>query len=223
MADSKNADVFAVFDLDRTLIDTDKFVEKLRLATISQNLNQELVDEAFSSLLKKNGESIDAFEHLENRLQISLDPSQLFEQMKDEFSECVFSGVVELFKSLEQYEIPAGILTYGEERFQSFKLGLLHSYFASNELNRLPAMVTQSQQKARMISTTWLHSHQGWHIPDVMIKGETLFAKRIIIIDDKISNLEANTDSIIGVLVDNTGSLDGVMAIDDITAEQLMG
>lgn len=202
-------DVFAVLDMDRTLLDTAAVTERLCRQLERHGVSSRQVDSDLRFIEAQVGQSFSLLDFLEAQYG-----SELFSVVKQEVQEQVelgeFSegllcdGASELLESLENSGVPFAVLTYGEQANQDFKLSLLRNLLGRSTAD-LHAVVTEVPNKASWIAEEWAHD-DGFTIPAVMHASATLIAREIVVIDDKLANLTSGDRRIWGILVDNTGT-----------------
>jgi len=121
--------------------------------------------------------------------------------LKDEL---LCNGTIELLNALEAQDVPYAVLTYGERINQEFKLTLLR-HMVNRSARQLHATVTSESNKASWIASgEWkVEGENGFTVPAFIYPQADLHANYVVVIDDKLSNLESDDDAVLGILVDN--------------------
>lgn len=203
-----SVDVFAVLDMDRTLLDTAAVTERLCRQLERHGVPRARVDKDIDFIQGQTGQSFLLLDFLETQYG-----PELFSIIKQEVQESVergraddgllCEGANELLNALEEAGVPFAILTYGEQANQDFKLTLLRNLLGRSTA-QLHAVVTQVSNKASWIADTWAQE-EGFAVPDTIHAAAKLWARQVVIIDDKSINLASDNPNILGILVNNTG------------------
>lgn len=208
----RTVDTFAVIDLDRTLLNTDVLAELLYSQLHEYGFTPEQVAVELSFIQQQTGKSFPLFDHISKThgselLENILEKTLLLAEDGDLDADTLLcKGAAQLLELLERKDVPHAILTYGNELDQAFKLSLVRKLLRKTE-QELPAAITDEPRKAAWIAATWDDIDQGAiAIPGPIAAIDGLRAHTIIIIDDKLSNLESDSKSVKGILVNNTES-----------------
>lgn len=164
---------FVLFDLDRTLLNTDAFVQ-VALTTL-QVFDNELATRTKEqdAKHKQAGTSFALFRYVQEQLgpeEYEGFLRRLAEYFPDD--NCLYPGAADLAKT-------GGILTYGDYHGQLLKLRL-------TGLENLPYLITDTSKKGKLISR--------WRQPDDTFRLPPQFgdenASTVVLVDDKLASFE---------------------------------
>lgn len=205
---SRRVPVFVVFDLDRTLIDTNVFVELIWGVLPSLGMAQHDIETLQNDELSRRGQQFDLINEIVERLGMLAGRSEFATRVTEEARSwpVVYGDVPGLLKDLKRLEVPAAIMTYGSELSQQMKLQILLGSLEDKGLMP-PTLVIQHQEKAKWVAQNATIAEGGGRIvPRELSAGKHIIADRIVIVDDKQPNLDTDADDIEGVLIDNQSS-----------------
>ncbi len=179
----KNFKQIVLFDLDRTIFDSDKFVEVL-----DQFLRQEINPEIELLKATKEVEHNFDFEKYLEQFKLKID-DQLLEKFvnftRDDFW---LGNAKEVIQKTLKNKQQIGILTYGGNNIQKFKMKLLKINFGY--------IITQNKCKTCLIKS-W--KKDGVYKIKFDNQQQSLAADKIILIDDKQSNVNDMPDDCLGL------------------------
>lgn len=185
-----------VLDLDRTLVDTDKFVELLSVSLKQQGHDgNSLVDKIEKARISENDINVEkAVESLGIGVWESV-KKYFLEQSKEK--NFLFEDAEIFLQNLKYQDLPHIILTFGiSEAWQQLKL-------ITAGLEDIPAIVSTSRKKSKTINS-W-RSEKGIYAPPGFSE---LSADKIILIDDRPGAfLEITSSSFKGYLLDRQSNL----------------
>lgn len=182
---------FIVIDMDRTLFDTAEYaavlMEALRLTT-AEALQAQAV------LTLEYGKNFDLLTYLVKLKGIDYQQAcqQIMTRAKKHTETLLMPGVVGLVDALTESGDSYGILTTGTLENQNLKLAVLRDLLAKDETS-LPAEITSvSDKSVDFIQNRWDEVKQAFHI-DEQLSGKKggVYAKTVVLIDDKSNNLTA--------------------------------
>lgn len=208
--ESRTVDYFAVLDLDRTLLDSDKIVRLMCEALPRFGVDEQAAQDDLDSMRAATGRSLSAFEFLAGRHgdeTVRLLVSDMFQRAEngrlDDKDLLYGDSSVRLLDELDERDIPFAVLTYGEQDYQEFKLAL-YRILTGRYGDRLPAVVTDEPRKG-----DWIHGHWSdgsddhMRVPADFTGDDTIVAREVVIIDDKLHNLESPDGVVKGIHIDN--------------------
>lgn len=206
----KTVDVFWLLDMDRTLLNSDALSPVLydlfQLSPIEAAKAQQMVDDnhgnsfdTFGYLHKNHGDRIASCTELETG-------GYVYETLVDTILQKVaietlrkvllLPGAQELVGALDERGLPYGVLTTGDQVFQSFKLALLRRLLERPELKAKIVHPDDVADKTALISSEyWDESRQVFVLPEDFTDTQT-HARGVVIVDDKTENLQTEHDNI---------------------------
>ncbi len=204
-------ETFVIIDLDRTLLNTDAWVNLVYLQLQKRGITPEQARHELDFTMQQTGTSFSLLEHIERTrgkvlLNDVMNDILLIAQNGElDPDELLYAGTAQLLNVLEARNVPFAILTYGNELDQTFKLDIVRALLGRNS-DQLHGVVTDEPKKAAWIVRSWtdVTTQRGVGIPISIAKIEGLRASCIVILDDKKQNLEPSADFIKGILVDNS-------------------
>lgn len=217
--------LFVVFDLDRTLLDTNAFVELIWHVLPRLGMMRHDIEALKDKELSLRGQQFDLINEVAERVSGSLDREQLAARLVETANSwpIVYEGVSGLLEDLERHDVPVAIMTYGSEFSQQIKL---QTFQGSLEGKRSmpPVLIVDHQEKARWIDqNAAVAEGSGRIVPLELSGGKDIIASRIAVVDDKQPNLDTDADDIRGVLIDNQSSSGSRgMRIGELTAAGLL-
>jgi len=108
-----------------------------------------------------------------------------------------------LLDELDRRDLPFAVLTYGEPANQLFKLALYRQLTGRDE-RRLPAVVTDEPKKGEWIHAHWYDgSDEHMRVPAEFTHAHPIMAKRVVVLDDKLTNLASPDKVVQGIHIDN--------------------
>lgn len=200
-------DELAVLDLDRTLIDSSAVAQLVLAGLASQNVPEEKIRQAMDYMESQTGNSFHLFDYItrefgENVTTGVADSLWADDLLLDELrNDLLCPGADRLIEGLIVQSVPHLILTYGEERYQEFKIQLFRKLIGKTELE-LPAIITTTPNKSDWVTKAWFNAEDIGVIP-AEIFGERLHIRRAFVIDDKRQNLISQHPNVQGILIDN--------------------
>lgn len=224
-ANAEITDTFVVFDLDRTCFDTDAYVREWCRLLVGHGLTHEQSQAEYEAIKARNGASFQLVEHIEDTYG-----ADVVDAIKSEFRQAaadgrmhdmlIPKGVTEVLEYLLNESIPCGILTYGSSvDGQRFKLEL---FKAMTGMEHIQAVITDTHEKAQMISVEWFEEKSGVFTTPFTYAGSGVVARQIIMLDDKATNLVTSNDSVKGILIDNWHAGAASVSMSDV-ARSLQG
>lgn len=205
---TKVVEEFVVLDLDRTLLDSTEVAWFVLAGLASHGFSEKRIKQAIGYIETQSGKSFYLFDYISQEFP-EVKPGKLAaELLLDERllnkvrSRLLCAGADELIEELNLHTVPHMILTYGEQDYQQFKISLLRK-LVDKSTERLPALITQSENKSDWIVEAWFEpSREYAKIPD-NVAGEDIQARHVIIIDDKLQNTVTSHEHVHGLLVNN--------------------
>jgi hypothetical protein len=206
----RSVETFAVLDLDRTLLESGVLVDLMCMQLLNHGVSIEQVQKDIDFVRRNNGQSFSMLDFLEAQYGQEKYMSimqEIEEQVKNGelTSELLCEGTQELLAALDAHDVPYAVLTYGERLNQEFKVTLLR-HMVNRGTKQIHATVTSESKKATWIAgIEWkADGKEGFAVPAFVYPQADLHAKHIVVIDDKLANLESDDDAVRGILVDNT-------------------
>ncbi len=200
-------EMLVVIDVDRTLLKTDLYSDAIFSILARQGMKADVA--RLDDLVAHNtGNTFDLMMQVE-QLGVSPSADELIDAANGQ--SFLYPGVDSLLGELEKSGIATMILTYGGLNGQRVKLEIIARELEKKGLSLPPSIITQEQRKAEWIDTSWERTEDGqFLVPEgiPVLSGRNF--KRIIILDDKTSNLETPSDDIEGIKVDNSEEREGV-------------
>lgn len=202
---------FIILDLDRTLFDTDRLIELLIMRLERYGVPKSETTASLSGIKSSAGQSLSMVEFLTKRHGADLvgrvirDMEVIAQAGRLDDAELLYGGAsATLLREFDARGVPYAILTYGREADQRFKLDLIRLLTGRDEQD-LPAVITDEPRKGAWIHAKWLDKGSGsqFRIPSEFTHDQTIIAKRIIILDDKIANLQSPDKNVLGINIDN--------------------
>lgn len=182
---------FIVLDMDRTLFDSAEYAN-----VIMEALSLTIVEERQAKAVLKceYGNNFDFLSYLVDLKGLDYQQaSELILHRSDQHRETLLMpGVTGLIAALDQSGDAYGILTTGTEQNQQLKLAILRDLLNKTK-EGLPAEVTSVPDKSLdFIENRWNEARQAFHI-DAKLSGKKggVYAKTVVLIDDKSTNLTA--------------------------------
>jgi hypothetical protein len=215
----REAPVFVVLDLDRTLIDNDVLVNIIFDVLPEMGYDESVVEGLIRVEHENKGNSFDLFGYLEQTSSRKVNLSTLKDHILARRPEdLVYDGVEELLDELSTAAVPHGIMTYGSMGWQSAKIDLFRA-LAGSKTTTLSALITNEKNKAEYIDAHWYSQERSrFTIPKELSGLEKGVAvSSVLIIDDKPTNFETSNSHIHGQVVDNSDKESGC-TIDDISS-----
>jgi hypothetical protein len=203
----RSVDEYVAIDMDRTLLDTDAVIELLCMLMTQHGATQSEMEKEIADIYSQTGTSLQLLEYLREHHPEKIDvviEEALALAEDGAIKHLIFDGTAELFEELDKKQVPFGIMTYGNEEDQQFKLSLLRKII-NRDAKSLPSIITQESYKALAI-TKWQKdvATEDFIIPVEFGHDTPIHTKRIIILDDKKDNLVSpENERVLGVLVDN--------------------
>lgn len=207
-----------VIDVDRTLFKTDLFSEAM--FTI---LSRHEVPQADTELLEKavahnTGNTFDLMREVET---LGIHPTADDVMKAVDGRPFLYDGVENLLGPLHKLGAATMILTYGGSNGQRLKLEIIGRELKAKDIGLPPSIITQESRKAEWIDTAWKRADDGrFIVPEGVLGLSERAFSRIIILDDKMSNLETSNDDIEGIKIDNSEKGNGT-PIGEVTDEIL--
>lgn len=201
-------DEVVVLDLDRTLLDSSAVTQLVLESMAHHGVGANRITEAIEYVESQTGNSFYLFDYIEREFSAAtleaivkeiMQNDALLMELKDDL---LCPGADKLVYALESQGTPALILTYGEQNYQSFKIDLFRKLVGKSN-KELPGIVTDVANKSKWVEENWfIRPDELGEVP-IEIRGETLLARLVSIVDDKISHLQATDSRVVGALVDN--------------------
>ncbi len=217
--------LFLVFDLDRTLLNTNAFVEHIRQLLPDVGMTPNDIEQLSKNELLRRGQEFDLIGEIFRKVGESFSADELADHIVERVdgAALLYDGVRDIFIDLKQYDVPAAIMTFGGQLSQRIKLRLLAKALTNEELMP-PALIVRHQEKARWLASNTVLSQEGRILPYELSGNKHLIAEEIIVLDDKQSNLETDAEAIRGILINNNGIGSGTngMRIGDIRIASLL-
>jgi len=193
---SDDTQLLVALDVDRTLFDTSRFVELLYDRLLDHGVEKPIIDAMRDKELSSRGSSFDVVSSLATQKVLPA-----VEELYPYATELLHEGVFELIGSLVHAKIPFVLLTYGSVVAQSYKISLIEHALGRS----LPFHITIEPNKAAWLER--IESSGSFAIAlDTM--DRTIMARSVVLVDDKVSNLQTSHPRIHPILVDNTSSGD---------------
>jgi len=212
----RSIETFAVLDLDRTLMNSGVLTDLLFMQLLNHGVSIDQVQKDIDFVRRSDGMSFSTLDFILAQYGTAKYTSVMheIEEIVKEGgfkNELLCDGTLELLNALEAQDVPYAVLTYGERINQEFKLTLLR-HMVNRSAKQLHATVTEESNKASWIASDEWKSEgkQRFTVPAFIYPQADLHANYVVVIDDKLSNLESNDDAVLGILVDNakgTGAL----------------
>lgn len=203
---------FAIIDMDRTLLKTNKLVPYLyqvfSLSEDEQTIEAEAEEskrgtgyDLFEALRKKY---IDRIERTDDETEGDMIERRITELVRASGEALLYDGAQELFEALEAAGVPYTIMTKGGEIWQRCKLAVVREKLVRLDL---PAVIVpeESADKAQFISEAWHDPEEGvFRIPEEFHGREvSIRSRHVIVLDDKAQNVIGTHPNVYGILVKN--------------------
>lgn len=200
-------DILVIIDVDRTLLETNLYSEAIFTILARQGMSADAA--RLDELVEHGtGNNFDLMEQVE-KLGIFPGADEIIDAVNGR--SFLYPGVDRLLGELEASGIAAMILTYGGLNGQRVKLEIIRRELEEKGLSLPPSVITQEQYKAEWVDTKWEKTKDGQFLVPKGIDGLSGRSfRRIIILDDKTSNLETSNGDIEGIKVDNSKKRKGV-------------
>ncbi len=205
----RSVETFAVLDLDRTLMNSGVLTDLLCMQLLNHDVSIDQIRKDIDFVRRSDGMSFSTLDFILAQYGTAKYTSVMHEieeivkegGLKDEL---LCNGTIELLNALEAQDVPYAVLTYGERINQEFKLTLLR-HMVNRSARQLHATVTSESNKASWIASgEWkVEGENGFTVPAFIYPQADLHANYVVVIDDKLSNLESDDDAVLGILVDN--------------------
>lgn len=218
--------LFVVLDLDRTLFDTDTFVEYIWRLLPGFAIGVQELEDLKAYEISQRGKQLDLIQEISRRFKGRLSIDELTARMADiGGEELLYRGVSELLVELKQNDVPTMIMTYGSQASQEMKLQLMRLSLGKGAEMPYSTIVTH-QRKAAWLAEQCVQAQDGARVvPKELYDGKSIAAQQIVVVDDKKSNLEAPlAEGIGGMLIDNDGTsgAGAAVGIDQVSVAQLL-
>ena len=184
MNDAGNLDdIFIILDLDRTLLDTEAF----------QHVYEQVIRERHSDVIEamsyardeveRGGGSFDTHEYMQRCVtpqQLREFDDALAERLRQSPESVMNPGSLTLLEQLRQLNVHHGVLTYGNDTWQTLKM-------RASGLETMPYLVTQDNRKGHVLRS-WQADSGAFHLPTALtaqeMGGHTIYSS-IVLLDDK--------------------------------------
>jgi hypothetical protein len=209
---------FVILDLDRTLLNTDVFLDMLGEELVKQSVPASSIEADRAELRSMTGTSVSGLEYFQARYgKTTLDKATTGLLSTGATSSrgagLVYEGVADLLRLLDARSAAVAIVTYGKLADQALKLDLLRMVLGMSEAE-LPALITQLPRKAEWMFDRWYDPVSGqFRIPDSLSLRSSRVTE-LLILDDKLENLTSVSPHIRGILVQHVGK--GGTTIEDV-------
>lgn len=187
-------DCFIAIDMDRTLIDTNAFADRLpELFRLSESETREYLDRERT----ERGKEFDAYEYLAGRGVYSRTPETrdfigLFSS-RQEMARLLLPGASDLLSTLKDARLPHGIWTKGSDRYQQLKVDVLRQLV---DAPGLPVAIISddvglARSKAHVVEKDWYDTSRARFLVPASLhdRAEPLWVQTVVVIDDKPENL----------------------------------
>ncbi len=214
---------FWAIDMDRTLLKTDAMAMYLYELFAVPAEDRAGID---AHIAAQKGKSFDTFGYLSANYPAVFDAHYRgerydYEAMVDRLvsvygagalrDELLLDGADRLLGVLEHRSIPYGILTTGEEVYQTLKCTVLRRLLARPELSVMIVHAATVADKTNFLATQyWDEARQLFRVPDEM-SVRPLQARKLVVVDDKEENLATAHRNMRAIHI-GTHSLDTVAA-----------
>lgn len=206
---SKIVDEVVVLDLDRTLLNTGLVTDMLLSRLLQYGVTKKQRDAMKGYVESQTGNSLDFFAWLEGEIKdVSIDvliEDTLQNITPEQGKVLLCTGAAELIEVLELKSASFFILTYGEYRYQNFKIRLFRQILGKSN-DAVPAVLTTQSHKGRWIAAEWFNdSDEFATVPAGLVDGwGDVHAHSVVIVDDKRQNLVSSGKRVVGILVNDT-------------------
>ena len=211
-ADHGVEELFVVLDLDRTLLATDHLTTLMCDYLVrAGGVTEADAHDALAVIRASHGQSFSTLAYMAQRFGSDPVDRMVDQLQKDAYDgrlsdgRLLYEGAsVRLLDALDAQGVPFAVLTYGERINQEFKLSLYRNLTARNKATR-PAVVSNQPRKGDWIHAHWYDRANGhMTIPGEFTGARTMRVRRVIIIDDKLANLESPDGMVAGIHIDNS-------------------
>ena len=211
----RDVEVFAVVDIDRTLLDTERllnlFYDDFKSENHSHPLGEDELNELKENIKDQTGNSLDFLQFIEglygDRLDIEAAVERVVSKVKaGDAAALLYDGSEDLLQALSLAGAGVGLYTYGTERTQSVKVRILRA--ASSFMRDLPIVIESSDineihKPDRAIDKWYDEESDLFDVSHFEGYGK---AEKLLFIDDKAKNLpplRAHNQNMLGILVNN--------------------
>jgi hypothetical protein len=203
----RRVDTFVVLDLDRTLLLSDNLTAVLCKAMHQHGVSLEEIEQVNAHIFKQMGTNFSGTAYIKERYGEQMLADVMADTMAaaeaGELEEILLpSGTRELLDLLDETTVPFGVLTFGEEKNQQFKIDLLRAMINRPE-DRLPATVTSEPSKSHWMHDTWEQEDGSFMIPVSFTNSQAVVAQQLVTLDDKMVNLLSYDENVRGILINN--------------------
>ncbi|HCR55865.1 TPA: hypothetical protein DIV49_02735 [Candidatus Saccharibacteria bacterium] len=206
----REVETFVALDLDRTLLNSDVLGDVQCDILADFGIGQDEIDAHKAHIAANKGNSFPVVNYLTDTYGAELVTS-LQERLLARASEpairaaLLFEGVIELLGALESKDVPYGVLTFGEQENQSFKLRLFE--LLTDREGKILSEITSENNKSDYIHHQWQNTSGvgsgTFAIPEHFTHDRPITAHHVILLDDKGSHLDTEHSDIGGMLVGN--------------------
>jgi hypothetical protein len=219
-------DTFVVFDLDRTGLNNDGYTHVLCLQMIDHGLTAEQANAEYEHIVGQYGKSFAAIDYFESKFGADT-TARVVEEIEEmaktgELDDDLLAlGIKESLDHLSAQGVPFAVLTYSTSvPNQRHKLGMFADMVGRPDLQY---EITTVPQKGVSIESTWYDKEGDTFTVPFSYGDRLVVARNIVIVDDKLHNLESSNKHVTGIWIDNGDvPAEGTIAIRDV-ALRLMG
>jgi len=203
----RRVDTFVVLDLDRTLLHSDNLIAVLCKELHNHGVSLEEIEEVSAYIFTQIGTSFSGTGYITEKYGEEMLNAVMADAMaKAEAGELeeilLYPGTRELLDQLDEIGTPFGVLTFGEQRNQQFKIDLLRAIL-KRPAERLPATVTSEPSKSHWMHDSWEQDDGLFMIPADFTHSQAVTAEHLVTLDDKLVNLYSYDENVRGILIAN--------------------
>ena len=203
----REVDTFVVIDLDRTVLNTSNLISLLCSLLPKFGVTAEDAIEAESMIRAADGSSLFPIGFLRGQfgdepVDAVMDDIREMAELGEIKEMLLYRGSYELLDALDGEDVPWGIMTYGEVADQEFKLDIFRR-MTNRDKSNCPAEITDKPKKSRWIHKDWYTEDGRIKIDPKLSNGLEIYAKQIVVLDDKLKNLESPDPGVKGIPIDN--------------------
>lgn len=195
---------YVAVDLDRCLLDTEKFYNDF-MAVVSRHalVDWRVVQQQRYEIEKSQG-SFDGMTAIRGLLPGAGEDRFMRGVISDFLAAAqdhsyLYDGAKELVEFLHERGVPWGILTFGGQEWQKLKLQV-------TGLDRFPHLITDQRMKAKLLKE-WLRSER---MPVRLGSG---YVTDIVLVDDKLVSFQELPQNAYGILVGPTPADGGIARV----------
>lgn len=183
--------IVVALDIDRTILNTTKFVSILYEESLRAGASPAIIELLKSEEISSRGNSFDVISKLSfNGILPKIESLYTYSE------DLLYKGVIDLLTSLRHDEVPFVLLTYGNKDAQEYKIRIIEHIVGFH----LQYHITNEQNKSNLLER--IEDDGIFKIP-IDNAPDHICASSVILVDDKLSNLQTSHSRIHTILICN--------------------